>query len=263
MAKETNKLQFPQKNTKMLDPKVSVIIAAYNSEPHIRRCLQSAMCQTYKNLEILIVDDNSDDKTVDQIDQLARTDDRIFLIQNKANIGAGLSRQKAIDRATGDYFAFLDADDFWQHQKIEMQLHVARLGPADIVYTGIEIVDRMGAVLGYRPIKQINSLADFNLRNPIPMSSALVRASICGARKMPSIRTRQDYAYWWKIYKTNNPSCIGINLPLTYYTKSKYSISANKMKMIKSNYTMWRIEIGKTRASAMWHVLLNIFGKFL
>ena len=93
-----------------MDDLISVIIAAYNSEKFIRRCLLSVISQTHQNLEIIVIDDGSTDKTVDIIRSI--NDSRIRLIQRQQNYGISLTRNHGIDIAKGKYIGFIDADDF-------------------------------------------------------------------------------------------------------------------------------------------------------
>lgn len=88
---------------------VSVIIPLYNKEKYIKRCIDSLVKQTYKNLQIIIVDDGSTDNSTDIISQYK--DERIELIQKK-NEGVSLTRNRGIESSKGKYIAFVDADDY-------------------------------------------------------------------------------------------------------------------------------------------------------
>ena len=89
---------------------VSVIIPAYNIEDYIGRCLDSIISQTYKNLEIIVVDDGSRDRTGEILDNYAKKDRRIKVI-HKENGGVSSARNKGIEVAEGDYIGFIDGDD--------------------------------------------------------------------------------------------------------------------------------------------------------
>ena len=92
--------------------KISVIIPAYNSSLHLRECLDSIIYQTHKDLEIILVDDCSKDNTYEIMREYALKDNRIILIKNPSNMGAGASRNVGLDNATGNYVTFVDSDDF-------------------------------------------------------------------------------------------------------------------------------------------------------
>jgi len=95
----------------MLDKKISVIIPVYNVKDYIEKCVGSVLNQTYKNLEIILVDDGSTDKSGDLCDALSLRDNRIKVI-HKANGGLSSARNAGLDAATGDYIGFIDSDDY-------------------------------------------------------------------------------------------------------------------------------------------------------
>lgn len=95
---------------------VSVIIPAYNIEDYIGRCLDSVLSQTYKNLEIIVIDDGSSDRTGEILDDYEKKNHRMKVI-HKENGGVSSARNIGIDRANGDYIGFVDGDD-WVNPKL-------------------------------------------------------------------------------------------------------------------------------------------------
>ncbi|MDC7294806.1 glycosyltransferase [Butyrivibrio sp. DSM 10294] len=91
---------------------ISVIIPAYNAQKHLDKCLKSLYEQTYKNLEIIIIDDNSTDRTPEIIRDWSSKDDRIVVIHNDKNLGHALVRNPGLDMARGKYIGFVDSDDY-------------------------------------------------------------------------------------------------------------------------------------------------------
>lgn len=90
--------------------KVSVIVPIYNAEKYISECIESITCQTYKNLEIILINDGSLDNSIKICKQYAKNDDRIKLIDVE-NHGVSYARNKGIEEATGEYIIFIDSDD--------------------------------------------------------------------------------------------------------------------------------------------------------
>ncbi len=131
---------------------VSVIIPAYNVEDYLARCLDSVCRQSYKNLEIIIIDDGSVDKTPEICDEYARRDSRIRVLHKK-NAGVAAARNDALDMASGDMIAFADADDYYEPDMIE-RLYAAITGyDADMAVCGYyeeyyDRVDEYGAGRG-------------------------------------------------------------------------------------------------------------------
>ena len=110
--------------------KISVIINVYNKEKYIKKCLDSIVNQTYKALEILIINDGSTDNTLNIIKKYK--DKRIRVINNKKNIGLSLSRNVGIDNAKGEYLYFVDADDFIEKDTIEYLYNLIKKYNVDI-----------------------------------------------------------------------------------------------------------------------------------
>ncbi|MGD1871437.1 MAG: glycosyltransferase family 2 protein [Mastigocoleus sp.] len=102
-------------------PIVSVIVPAYNAEAFISRTLESILSQTYKNIEVIIVDDGSQDNTVNIVKNFIKRDQRIRLLQQE-NSGVASARNLAIAHACGEYIAPIDADDIWYPENIEKQI---------------------------------------------------------------------------------------------------------------------------------------------
>ena len=112
--------QLEAKNDNQFDL-VSVVMPSYNTEDFIRESIKSVISQTYKNWELIIVDDCSTDKTEEIIASF--DDTRIRFLKNEINSGAAVSRNKALAAARGKWIAFLDSDDLWHPQKLEKQIH--------------------------------------------------------------------------------------------------------------------------------------------
>jgi glycosyltransferase involved in cell wall biosynthesis len=116
-------------------PKVSVIIPAYNCELYIGDCLKGITAQSERDLEIIVVNDGSTDRTLDRVQQLASCDPRISVYSRPNSGYAGAARNHGLAHATGRYIAFLDADDLYHFHRIERALSVVDHFPdADIVF---------------------------------------------------------------------------------------------------------------------------------
>lgn len=113
-------------------PLFSVVIPAHNAEQYILETIQSVMRQTLQSFEIICVDDGSTDKTTEAIRRCASTDDRVLLLEQK-NQFAGVARNRGIERASGKYITFLDADDFLAPNALEAYYFAAESCSADVV----------------------------------------------------------------------------------------------------------------------------------
>ena len=113
-------------------PLVSIIVPIYNAQDHIARCVESIRRQTYKNIEILLLNDGSQDVSLQVCEMYARVDDRIVLI-DKANSGVAATRNLGLRQAKGKYLQFVDADDTIQPYATEMLVARAEESGADLV----------------------------------------------------------------------------------------------------------------------------------
>ena len=93
------------------DIKISVVIPVYNAAPYLQRCLDSIYSQSYKNLEIICINDGSTDKSLEILSTYAKKEKRLVVISQE-NKGASAARNAGIERATGDFISFIDADDY-------------------------------------------------------------------------------------------------------------------------------------------------------
>jgi len=112
--------------------KVSVILTVYNGEKYIYECMESVIHQTLDEIEIICIDDSSSDNTLNILGKLQNEDDRIKVISNQFNLGAGASRNKGLEIAKGEYIIFLDADDIFEKDMLEKAYSKAKRCEADI-----------------------------------------------------------------------------------------------------------------------------------
>lgn len=117
-----------------LNPKVSVIIPAYNVGEYIEKCVKSVKNQTYRNLEIIVVNDGSKDNTQSIISQLAEEDKRIKVIDKK-NEGVSAARNDAMRSSTGEYIVFVDGDDYLADDFVEYMLSASLMNGSDFVFS--------------------------------------------------------------------------------------------------------------------------------
>lgn len=124
---------------------VSIVVPIYNTERYLDRCIDSIVNQTYRNLEILLIDDGSPDRCPQMCDEWAKKDSRIYVI-HKHNEGLAMARNTGIDHATGDYICFFDSDDYVDSHTIERAVGNAETYHSDIVCYGMYRVNSQGKV---------------------------------------------------------------------------------------------------------------------
>ena len=122
---------------KMTEPLISVIVPVYNVEPYLRQCVDSVICQTYTNLEIILVDDGSSDKCGVICDEYRKLDSRIVVI-HKENGGLSDARNYGMRSSHGEYFVFVDSDDWMEMDGVSKLFQLSKKHDADIVIGGVE-----------------------------------------------------------------------------------------------------------------------------
>lgn len=162
------------------DLKVSVVITAYNVSEFIEKCLKSVFNQTYKNIEVVTVEDCSTDSTLDILNNYK---DKIKLVKNEKNVGAGLSRRYGIQNSTGDYVLLLDADDWLNEDFIEQLVKKQNETDADIVSGGISYYyqndDRYDIkTYGSHVSEEMKKFTDYNDGKIVFLNNKIVRKSL-------------------------------------------------------------------------------------
>ena len=220
--------------------KVSIIIPVHNSEMHLKQCINSVINQTYKNIEIIIINDASTDNSLNIIKEY--NDDRIILIDLKENVGVSIARNKGIDKATGDYICFLDSDDFWYENKLELQIKFIEENNYAFIYSDY---------LFYKNDKstkttKVPTSITYNqaLKNTtIFTSTVMLNMNILSKKDiyMPDIKLGQDSLCWWRILKIVNKA-YGQNEVLSIYRVGNKSLSSNKFKSVSGTWNLYKLE---------------------
>ena len=183
------------KNTS--DPLVSVIIPVHNGERYIEKSVRSVMEQTYGNWELLIIDDFSTDSTADVVAALCEDDERVRYIKNIRNIGTASSRNRGLELSKGDCVAFLDADDVWKPEKLEIQLRKMKSENVDLVYSSYEIVNENGeASKGVYSVPDTVSFEGLLKENVIGCSTVVLSSEIAGKYRFAEDYYHEDYCLW-------------------------------------------------------------------
>lgn len=218
---------------------VSVIIPVYNKEDYIKDCVESILRQSYRDVEIILVDDCSTDNSPNIISELISENDNIIYYRQPKNQGAAVARNIAISLASGRYVAFLDADDLWLPNKLEMQLNFMKENNAAFSCTALECINKYGITQGsIRHVKKIITYRLILTNTMIATSTVIVDREIVGDFRMPLRRGGQDYATWLSLMKDNVP-CWGLDKILTQYRVLDNSLSSNKFKSIRQ---VWEIQ---------------------
>ncbi|WP_299761738.1 glycosyltransferase family 2 protein [uncultured Dokdonia sp.] len=226
-------------------PLVSIITPLYNAENYIIPTVKSIQEQTYTHWEHIIVNDCSTDNSLNIVEELSKKDTRIKVVTLSRNSGAAQSRNKATELATGDYIAFLDADDLWHPEKLEKQLNYMETHNAAVSYTSYTHINEAGKPLG----KRIKALPELTYQkqhsnNYVGNLTGIYKASEIGKIIAPNIRKRQDWAVWLEAIKKSNRPAVGLQEDLAYYRIREGSISSNKLNLVTYNFKFYKEYLG-------------------
>ncbi len=219
---------------------VSVITPAYNSEKYIEETIKSVINQTYKNWEMIIVDDCSKDNTKEVINRYSMNDDRIKYIKLDVNSGAAVARNKALELSSGRYKAFLDADDLWDSHKLEKQLKFMKDNNYGFTFSQYEMISEDGISLNKQvTVPKTVRYEDILKNTIIGCLTVIIDTDIIGDFRMPDVRKGQDTMTWTLILR-NGHVAYGLQENLAYYRNVKNSISNNKIKALKRTWSNYR-----------------------
>lgn len=224
---------------------VSVVIPTWNSGHRLIRTVKSVLDQAYGNLEIIVVDDFSDDEFQSVLNQCAVLDRRVKIVSAadfgfSSNSGPGVCRNIGIELATGRYIAFCDSDDVWHPEKLNVQVQF--MLEADIAFSFTSyrrLNENTGRVLNEVHAKSRVRFADLLLSNWIGCSTVLYDTNLLGKRYMPTVRMRQDYGTWLGITRTGVVAH-GISRSLVDYYVRNDSLSSNFLKGFLFHLTVLR-----------------------
>jgi Glycosyltransferases involved in cell wall biogenesis len=211
----------------MVDGLVSIIMPSWNTAKFIAESIQCVVDQTYKNWELLIVDDCSTDNT-DEIVKLFLADSRIKYFHNEKNSGAALTRNKAMREAQGEWIAFLDSDDLWEPEKLEHQIKFMKEKGYVLSYTEYEKIDEEDNPLNIYVTgpKVVNKRKMYNY-DYIGQLTMMYSAKYFGLIQIRDIKKNNDYAIRLQLYKKP-----GTEAHLLKENLAKYRIEKRVLVMI-------------------------------
>ncbi len=216
---------------------VSVIMPAYNAEKTINRSLNSILEQSYSNFELFIIDDCSSDKTLQIINSY--NDERIILIKNDKNLGAPKSRNKAIEKARGEFICFQDADDEWHLNKIQMQVDFLRETKAPLSAHGYKMIKESGKSIVYSPPRSVQ-YKDLLKYNVISNCATMLNMNVIGKKIFfKDLNSRQDHAMSLEITKKYGPAKCIPDILLKVFIQTN-SVSSNKFQAILDQWYLYR-----------------------
>lgn len=243
----------------MLDGLVSIIMPSWNTGKFIGESIQSVLNQTYKNWELIIVDDCSTDNTDEIVASF--NDERIRYFRNDKNSGAALTRNRALCEARGEWIAFLDSDDLWMPKKLEKQIAFMKEKGYTFSFTEYEKIDEESKPLNIYVSgpEKVNKRKMYNY-DYIGQLTMMYSAKVFGLIQIKDIKKNNDYAIRLQLFKKKGACCYLLKENLAKYRIRKKSISHDKIsKKLKSHFDLFHFCDEKPILIALWYACWNMF----
>lgn len=235
---------------------VSIITPMFNSDAFISDTIHSILNQTYTNWELILIDDNSSDNTLQIVESFISQNPNIKLLKNTKNQGAAVSRNLGIKAAKGDFIAFLDADDLWKPNKLQTQIQFMKLNKCDVCFASYDLINEKGKplnkcvkalpVLTYKKLLKSNYLGNL---------TGMYHAKVIGEITAPNLRKRQDWLLWLAAIKKSGKPALGIQESLAFYRVRTNALSSNKIGLLKYNYWVYKKGLGFSTIASSFYML--------
>lgn len=252
---------------------VSIVMPAYNAQQYILKSIDSIRHQTFKNWELIVVDDHSTDNTADLVGAIANEDPRVSLVRLRKNFGGPAGpRNYGVSKAASEIIAFCDSDDLWHPQKLEKQLSLYSGEGNFFCASKIKNFSEDESVK-YEKVNEIEveevSFVIQSLKSRIPASSVILSKTLLLEHKFNedvTYKAVEDYHCWLRILDSG-VVCRKVLNPLVQYRVCDGQISASKISMLKKVFMVHRNYPGRSMFMAFVytcsHALGGIYARWL
>lgn len=218
---------------------ISVIIPYYKKRDFIEKSISSVLNQSYKKFEIILIYDDESKTDLHFIRKIIKKNKKIKLIINKKNIGAGYSRNLGIKKSKGQFLAFLDADDYWHHNKLKKQLEFMKKRSIKISHCSYNIINEYDHVVGYRKAKFLLNHNTLLKDCEIGLSTVMIDKNFFGKKvKFPNLKTKEDFVLWLKLSQICD--IYGLHIFLGYWRDTENSLSKNILQKIFDGFRVYK-----------------------
>lgn len=242
-----------------MNPRISVIMPAYNAEKYIDEAMESLLEQSETNWELVVLDDASKDETAKKLQDWAEKDNRIRPIYSSENVGSAVARNRCIEAARGRYLAFLDADDRWHKEKLRRQVAFMEDTGAVVTFTEYDRINEEGEV--FQKAEILPDAVSYEMmlkRNWMGCLTVMVDADAFEAVRFPLIRKRQDYALWLKLIRESGQPALCFHQSMASHRTHEGSLSKKKLDLVRYNYRVFRKHEGLSQIQSLRAVTANV-----
>lgn len=222
------------------NPYVSVIIPAYNCERFIATTVDSVLQQSFKDFELIIVNDGSTDHTSRILRRLQKKDSRIKVFDHKKNQGVAKTRNEAFGYCKGTFIALLDADDIWYEDKLQEQVEEQKRTGADLIYCSYSIINETGErICDDFIVPRETDLQATLVQSVINCSTAFFKSSLTSRFHFRSEYFHEDLVFWIDLLQAGI-TVRGVQKILAAYRVVRGSRAADKFKSARNRYVILR-----------------------
>jgi glycosyltransferase involved in cell wall biosynthesis len=223
-------------------PLITILMPCYNAERYLAEAVKSIICQSYQQLEILLIDDGSTDSTLNILEFYAKKDSRIRIIRNEANLKLIPTLNKGIDLARGEYIARMDADDVSLPERIEQQLEFIQQSGVDLVSSSVVVIDAYGKELEIIPPRGKSQITIEWLSmfiNPMGHPSVMAKTDVFRAHKYlegEQALHAEDYEIWARMLRAG-VKMANSDVPTIKYRVNPHSVSIQNTDIQNRNFS--------------------------
>ena len=218
---------------------ISVIIPYYKKKNSILKTVNSVLNQIYQNFEIIIIYDDENNNDLNFINEIKNKDNRIFIIRNKKQMGAGNSRNIGINNSKGEFIAFLDADDTWKNDKLDKQIKFMKINNYEASHTSYSIINERHQVIGNRTARNFLKLKELLKSCDIGTSTVMIKRNLINNDvKFAPLKTKEDFVLWLKLLQ-KNIKIYGLNEILTFWSRSNSSLSSSTIQKLIDGFRVY------------------------
>ncbi len=235
-------------------PQVSIVMPAFNAAEHISDAIDSVIEQSFTDWELLVADDGSTDDTRAIVQSYVLRDSRITLHRNDLGKGPASARNCAASHATGEYLAFLDADDLWTPPKLQLQIELMTALGLHFTYTGYDHIDTNGIFISRISVPSEINYSGLKKGNVIATATVMIRRSSFQDLVMPDFPRAQDFALWLKLLREVEVAH-GLTGSLSKYRITPNTGNRRKLFALKHLYEIYTKQEGDNPFAALALIL--------
>ena len=235
--------------------KVTVYISTYNYAQYIKKAINSVIAQTMTNWELIVIDDGSIDSGPNIVKKISNIDNRIKLLHTQGRLGPGSARNEGIKIAKGKYISFLDSDDVWLQNKLDIQVDFMEKEKLDFSFTSYKKINTDDKIISdVIPVPEKVNLSGLLKTNYIGTLTTMYNVKSLGKMYMNSFALQEDYGLWIDIIKKTK-KVASLSQVLSLYRVHSSNISRNKFRSFVYQWKIYREHVNLGILKSIYYLI--------